>query len=410
MGGLLLITHQYPFNTGDAAFIQREIPYLAKEFQTITVLCLKEDKDREIVPVQAGVRIVYRFPRFNKLKGLLECLLSRTFLTEIASLFQARKVSLKRIKAAAYFFSIAQDIKRIIRDILVLNEVSTIYTYWSTAETLSALLLKRENNKIKLVTRAHGHDLYKERTEALYQPFKHQIDKEIDQVFCISEQGVQYYIRNYSTKGAPVRSRLSRLGVSNNTPLADYYPADKLMRIVSCSYISPIKRIDLIIQAFALIDSFAVEWTHLGGGPHAVEIQKLAKQLLDGKVKYNFVENLSSTQIMEHYSEKTYDCFISASESEGLPVSMMEAMSFGLPVIGTDVGGVSEIVTPDTGILLSAQCTPETIAKAIIEFSNFPLETKVSMHRRAYTMWKEKYDAEKNFSSFSKSLKDIDSD
>ena len=53
------------------------------------------------------------------------------------------------------------------------------------------------------------------------------------------------------------------------------------------------------------------------------------------------------------------DGLVSVSESEGLPVSMMEAVAAGLPVLGTDVGGVREIVTPEAGVLLEKDFTPE---------------------------------------------------
>lgn len=40
------------------------------------------------------------------------------------------------------------------------------------------------------------------------------------------------------------------------------------------------------------------------------------------------------------------------SDSEGIPVSIMEAMSFGIPVIARNVGGMSEIVNEENGLLL----------------------------------------------------------
>ncbi|MBO4301339.1 MAG: glycosyltransferase [Desulfovibrio sp.] len=52
--------------------------------------------------------------------------------------------------------------------------------------------------------------------------------------------------------------------------------------------------------------------------------------------------------------------------SEGLPVSMMEAQIVGLPIVSTDVGGVSEIVTPGTGLLLPASYQQEQFDSAVL--------------------------------------------
>ncbi len=66
------------------------------------------------------------------------------------------------------------------------------------------------------------------------------------------------------------------------------------------------------------------------------------------------------------------DIFVLTSLWEGIPVSIMEAMASRLPVIATDVGGVSEIVVNnETGILVPPQ-NPGAIAKAILAlFSDF---------------------------------------
>jgi len=70
------------------------------------------------------------------------------------------------------------------------------------------------------------------------------------------------------------------------------------------------------------------------------------------------------------------DMFVLASLWEGLPVSIMEAMASGLPVVATDVGGVSEIVVNnETGLLMPPQDS-EAIAKAILAILFDPCRAK----------------------------------
>ena len=60
------------------------------------------------------------------------------------------------------------------------------------------------------------------------------------------------------------------------------------------------------------------------------------------------------------------DIFFLPSQWEGIALSIYEAMACGVPVVGADVGGQAELVTPETGILLD-RGTPEDEAAAYAE-------------------------------------------
>jgi len=49
---------------------------------------------------------------------------------------------------------------------------------------------------------------------------------------------------------------------------------------------------------------------------------------------------------------------------EGIPVALVEAMSYAVPVIGTSTGGIPELLVPGTGLLISPE-DPDAIADAI---------------------------------------------
>ena len=61
------------------------------------------------------------------------------------------------------------------------------------------------------------------------------------------------------------------------------------------------------------------------------------------------------------------DLFLNVSEYEGVPVSVMEAQSFGIPVIATAVGGTPEIVNEENGFLLPENPSQDEIASAIYD-------------------------------------------
>ena len=62
------------------------------------------------------------------------------------------------------------------------------------------------------------------------------------------------------------------------------------------------------------------------------------------------------------------DCFLLFSLYENMPCVIAEALCCGLPVISSDVGGISEIITSENGILVSPS-DESACAKAILEIS-----------------------------------------
>ena len=85
--------------------------------------------------------------------------------------------------------------------------------------------------------------------------------------------------------------------------------------------------------------------------------------------------------------------------SECVPVSIMEAQSFGLPVIATDVGGTREVMTNTNGILLSSYPTIAEVADAMDQIFYNQFNRKVIKES-----WKKISDADLNYSTFVKQL------
>lgn len=76
------------------------------------------------------------------------------------------------------------------------------------------------------------------------------------------------------------------------------------------------------------------------------------------------------------FAYKAADAFILPSLTEQLPVSILEAMASGLPIIATDVGGVSEVIDNNTGILVPAS-NANKLSKAIQDIFYFKKDLSI---------------------------------
>lgn len=101
---------------------------------------------------------------------------------------------------------------------------------------------------------------------------------------------------------------------------------------------------DVLIEALKILNnnnvaSFHLKW--LGDGKYLQEIIDLAESF---KIieKIEFLGNVDKEKVYDYL--KKSDLFVLASRTEGLPRAVIEAMSIGLPAVGTNVGGIPELL------------------------------------------------------------------
>lgn len=141
--------------------------------------------------------------------------------------------------------------------------------------------------------------------------------------------------------------------------------------LVSVARVQHGKGHDLTIRAVArLRDSGrSVRLRIVGGGPERAALQSLTEQLgIDEAVE--FTGSVSENDVITYL--RAADAFVLASHFEGLGVAYMEAMALGLPTIGTDAGGVGEIITHERDGLLVPPEDYERLAAAIARLMDDP--------------------------------------
>jgi glycosyltransferase involved in cell wall biosynthesis len=153
------------------------------------------------------------------------------------------------------------------------------------------------------------------------------------------------------------------------------------------------KGVQDLVSAFSKIKDTAPEVKLLivGDGPYRAELEKLAQQT-DCHSSILFLGQRNQDEVIDVLSAT--DIFVNPSYSEGLPTSVMEAASIGLPIIATDVGGTGEIIADyKTGILIKAANTSQLEQKLRELLTNTQLRGELGANARIFV--EQKFNWEK---------------
>lgn len=410
---LILVTQEFPYSKREP-FLELEMQYLEKEFDKIFIF--SQCQDTTVERTTGNNVFVCTIPQIppKENKGLVKLLLKESFGTICSDFFldvllnfrYYLKQPLKMLKLLSKKVFRGHYIRNYIRSTLKLeeNENYYYYSYWLDTPAYAGGLLSLKINNLKVFSRAHRYDIYYSQNEFQYIPLRQAIAKRLNRIFVISKDGQEYLIRKSHIPQNKVH--VHRLGV-NKSLKPSLKSQDGVFRIYSCSFLADVKRIWLIIDALSLIDSIKVEWLHIGGGESLARYEQLAKQKLSSNhfVTYRIIGDVPNSEIKNFYTEQAVDLFINVSWSEGIPVTMMDAFSFKVPVIATNVGGVAEIVNDENGILLPPNPTPEEIRTEITRFANYDFATKQKYRECAFNTWNTLYNAERNYLNFIEQMK-----
>jgi glycosyltransferase involved in cell wall biosynthesis len=127
-----------------------------------------------------------------------------------------------------------------------------------------------------------------------------------------------------------------------------------------------VKGQDILLKALELID-LPIKLTLIGIGP---ELDK-CRQFVQGhklQEKVQFLGQVPHNKIAELIRRNNIFCM--PSRSEGLPAAPLEAMACGLPVVGTNVGGMNEIINDGFNGYLCIPESPEDLCNKIVLASN----------------------------------------
>ena len=401
---LIFLCDNYPLSQKEP-FIDDEIQIITNRFEKIIVVIKEQQRAslNSFIPENMQIVTYSEIITFwDKIKSI-PFIFKIFFIHEIILAIKDYKLKPTFILFKIMFMDLvrALKLKKIIKQVKKQYNISDnkvmYYSYWHNYKSLTLALLKKENKDLKCIARAHGWDVFYNRHNPPYLPFKKFIVSNLDQTYSASMAGKNEFIKLLGEK-IENKIAVSHLGKINNRIPNITKISDELL-ICSCSNLILLKRVNLIIEIFKKLSFKNIKWVHFGDGYLRNELEQSAKVNLKN-IDFCFKDIVPNSEILDFYNQNYVDLFINVSESEGIPVSIMEALSAGIPVIATNVGGTNEIVNNDVGFLIDKEFEINTAVNIINNYLNSPIENQKEYRLRAYNYWKENYNAEKNYTDF----------
>ena len=354
-------------------FLTNEIELLRTSFDEVHLICLTASCGFAAVEKNSNVQIhsIKLKKLYSKLWYLFPELVNKYFWKDLSIALKNHIFDFEYIKKTMMLIICGRHFAHIADRIIKSDRTNTkwiLESYWLTGTAYAVSLLKKKYPSLVAFSRLHSSEADYIRNKYAICQYKCFIDKYLDYIFFVCENAkIQYqYILNnyYNNIIIPKKHVVNYLGVAKDNDIITKKSSDGIFRILSCSRLISLKRVDMLAEVFSQWKGKKILWTHIGTGEDYESIKKIINKY-DLNNYCVLLGDFSNKQVLEYYQKEEVDVFINISVYEGLPVSIMEAMSYGIPIIATDVGGTRELVNSSDGILLQKDITLDDIRTAI---------------------------------------------
>lgn len=382
-------------------FVQNEIIKIASIFKEVIVIT--EDTYSYDFPGNVRKFILPNVSKKNKITVLLKSFWTIHFilisdLVSKETSFSYLKQYLIRQSYLIKYLSLSRDLK----SNFSFDKTDVLYTFFTYNNAVLPVLLAKKFN-CKFITCTHGRDLYEDLEPVTKKlSFRNYIFSSANSILSVSNKGKEYLQDRYPKYLGKMQTYYlgtNKIDNQHNSQVEN----DKLV-IVSCANImtSNIKRIELIPPLLVELAKYTdrnIEWVHFGN--YDFQLNKLLEIELEkralkenNQITITFKGLTENREILSYYASSPVSLFLSVSSSEGLPFSMMEASSYGIPIICTDVGGCKEITNKD--LLLPASFSESDFINVYERF----IQGENKYRTEAFNLWEKEFSFEISLENF----------
>lgn len=255
-------------------------------------------------------------------------------------------------------------------DVIKYEKIDILHVHYAIPHAVSGFLTKQilgNTTDVKLVTTLHGTDITLVGLEPTFLPIVSYSLEQSDAITAVSNYLSEKTYQNFNiTKDIEVIPNFIDTSLYQRGDFACYKNqiAPKGERVLChISNFRPVKRVTDTIKIFKeVLEHIPSKLILIGDGPDRGECERLTRELgLTEHVKFlgmqaSFIELLSIS-----------DVFLLPSQSESFGLSALEAMSCGVPVVGSNIGGIPEVISHDECGFVAELGDTERMARYVTE-------------------------------------------
>ena len=259
----------------------------------------------------------------------------------------------------------------------ILQEVKPDIVHFQYTNPFGVLFIINKLKKIKSFASAHGNDILFFGNDWFARHLLKSVTNNMNGIFTVSDNSKKLLV---GIGGNPKNIHV----VYNGTDFYKFQPSTKqvrkhnkkMWRILTVCRLVERKGVDILIKAFRIVlKKISAELYIVGDGPMKPELIDIVNKLGIENNVY-FMGKVSKEQLIEQYN--LCDVFVlvsrvidEANEIEGFGISIVEAMAFGKPVIGSTTGGIPSAIKGEWGYLVDPLDYNE-LANKLIFLRNHP--------------------------------------
>lgn len=260
-------------------------------------------------------------------------------------------------------------------DVVKYEKIDLLHVHYAIPHTISAFLSKdilKGTHDFKLVTTLHGTDITLVGLEPAFHPLvKYSLDKS-DAITAVSKHLADKTQQNFNyNKTIDVIHNFIDTNTykpEQNAEIRKSLAPNGEKILMHTSNFRPVKRVTDTIKILNEVNKkFPTRLIMIGDGPERSSAEHLARELgIQDKVKF-LGKQISTAELTA-----AADIFLLPSQSESFGLSALEAMSCGVPVIGSNIGGIPEVIEHgETGFVAELGDIPR-MSKYIIDLLDNP--------------------------------------